>query len=423
MTATVPPPEDRQPDAVPPPDTGLRPDAGRPSGPAMPAGLPSCAVIDLQAVRDNVATLVRRAGPASVMAVVKADAYGHGMLPVARAALGAGAGWLGVTQISEALALRSAGLSVPVLAWLTVPGDAYGPAVAAGIDLGISRRGILDEVARAAAAHNVTARVHLKIDTGLHRNGAVAAHWPDLVDHALKLQAEGCLRVVGAFSHLALSDVPGHPLTDSQLAAFRQAVDLAERRGAELEVRHLANSAAVLTRPDTHFDLVRPGLAVYGLSPLPQVAGPAELGLRPAMTLMGRIAQVKRVPAGAGVSYGHTYTTPAPTTLALIPLGYGDGLPRHASGTGPVLLRGRRHRIAGRICMDQSVLDLADPENRTGVCSGDVAVLFGDGLDGGPTAEDWARAAGTISYEIVTRLGSRVPRIHRALDPAGGAGS
>ena len=396
---------------------GAQPEAG------MPAGLPSCAVVDLQAVRDNVATLALRARSATVMAVVKADAYGHGMLPVARAAVEAGAGWLGVTQISEALALRAAGTTVPVLAWLTVPGDSYGRAVAAGIDLGISRREILDEVAEAATATGTPARVHLKVDTGLNRNGAVVPDWPELVDHALKLQAEGYLRVVGIFSHLAMSDVPGHPLTDRQLRVFTQAVALAESRGADPEVRHLANSAAVLTRPDTHFDLVRPGLSVYGLSPVPQIADPAGLGLRPAMTLMGRIAQVKRVPAGAGVSYGHTYTTAAPTTLALLPLGYGDGLPRHASGSGPVLLRGRRHRIAGRVCMDQSVLDLADPENRTGVRPGDVAVLFGDGRDAGPTAEDWARAAGTISYEIVTRLGPRVPRIHRHADPTGGARS
>lgn len=375
---------------------------------ALCAGMPSCAVVDLDAVRGNVEALAARAGAAGVMAVVKADGYGHGMVPVARAAVAGGAGWLGVAQLGEALALRAAGLQVPVLAWLPVPGDAFEAAVAAGVDLGISTGHALAEAADAARATGRPARIHLKADTGLGRNGAAAADWPDLVDAALKLAAEGLVDPVGAWSHLACADEPGHPSVDAQLTAFGAALELAESRGARFAVRHLANSAGLLTRPDTHFDLVRAGLSVYGLSPVPELARPAELGLRPAMTLVGRLASVKRVPAGHGVSYGHTYTTAAETVLGLLPLGYGDGLPRHASGTGPVRVGGRTVPVAGRVCMDQVVLDLG-PDG-AGAVAGDLATVFGDGADGGPTAEDWARAAGTISYEIVTRIGPRVPR-------------
>jgi alanine racemase len=377
-------------------------------------GLPSCAVVDLEAVRHNVEALGARAGAAGVMAVVKADGYGHGMVPVARAAVAGGAGWLGVAQLGEALALRAAGLDVPVLAWLTVPGDAFEAAVAAGVDLGISTGHALAEAAEAARVTGRTARLQLKADTGLGRNGATAADWPDLVDAALKLVAEGLVELVGAWSHLACADEPGHPSVDAQLAAFQAALELAEGRGARFAVRHLANSAALLTRPDTHFDLVRPGLALYGLSPVPELAGPAELGLRPAMSLVGRLAGVKRVPAGHGVSYGHNYTTATETVLGLLPIGYGDGLPRHASGSGPVRVGSRTVTVAGRVCMDQVVLDLG-PDG-AGAGAGDLVTVFGDGADGGPTAQDWALAAGTISYEIVTRIGPRVPRRYLGAD-------
>ena len=375
---------------------------------SMPQGLLSCAVIDLDAIAENVAVLRRVARGAAVMAVVKADGYGHGMIPVTRAALRAGAEWLGVAQLGEALQLRAAGITAPVLAWLAVPGDRFTEAVAEGIDVGLGARWALDEVAAGARACGVPARVHLKVDTGLGRGGCPPARLPDLLAAALRLQAEGLLRVVGLFSHLACSDVPGHRSVAAQLALFADAVELAERAGAPLELRHLANSAATLAIPQARFDVVRPGLAVYGLSPLPQIATSADLGLRPAMSLLGRIAQVKDVPAGQGISYGLTYTTDAATTLALLPLGYGDGLPRHASDTGPVWLAGRRATVAGRVCMDQVVLDLHDRTDSAQ--AGDVAVLFGPGEHGEPTAQDWAEAADTISYEIVTRLGTRVPR-------------
>jgi alanine racemase len=384
----------------------------------MPAGLPSCALIDLNAVRSNISTLRRTAGDAGLMAVVKADGYGHGMLPVARAALDAGASWLGVAQLGEALELRAAGVTAPVLAWITVPGDRFAESVAAGIDLGVGAAWALSEVESAVRGCGVPARVHLKVDTGLGRGGCLPSELPQLLAAALRLQAEGLLSVVGLFSHLACADTPDHPSVAAQIGVFTDAVATAERAGARLEVRHLANSAATVAVPQSRFDLVRPGLAVYGLSPLPHLSGSAELGLVPAMTLLGRVALVKDVPAGQGVSYGLTYSTDRDTTLALIPIGYGDGLPRHAGGTGPVLLGGHRVVVAGRVCMDQVVLDLGgrDPA----VQAGDVAVLFGTGAGGEPTAQEWADAAGTISYEIVTRLGGRVPRIHTGARAASG---
>lgn len=360
--------------------------------------------VDLGAIRHNVARL-RSGTTAEVMAVVKADGYGHGMVQVARAALDAGATWLGACTVDEALALRAAGIEAPVLAWLLAPGMPLEEAVRAGVDLSTGSLALLDELVAAARSAGRPARVHLKIDTGLNRGGAKPTEWAALVSAAAKAQADGDLDVTGVWSHLACADAVGHPSVDLQLAEFRDGLAVAERAGLRPKYRHLANSAALLTRPDCHFDLVRPGIAVYGLSPIPG----ETFGLRPAMTVRGRVVQAKRVPAGEGVSYGHTYTTRQETTLAVVPLGYGDGVPRHASNSGPVLLRGRRRTVAGRVCMDQIVLDCGDDEVR----AGDIATLFGPGDQGEPTANDWADAVGTISYEIVTRIGGvRVPRVY-----------
>ena len=374
----------------------------------LPAGLPSAALVDLDAIAANVRRLREAAAGAAVLAVVKADGYGHGMLPVARAAVAAGADWLGVAQLGEALALRAAGIDAPLLAWLTVPGDRFAEAVAAGVDVGVSARWTVEEVARAAAVTGVAARVHLKVDTGLGRGGCGPTDLPDVLAALLRHQAEGAVHLVGVCSHLACADVPGHPSVQAQVDAFTDAVERVERAGLRPQLRHLANSAGALAVPQARFDLVRPGIALYGISPMPDHASAAHLRLTPAMSLLGRVALVKDVPAGQGVSYGLTHVTASDTTLALVPLGYGDGVPRHASAAGPVWLAGRRVPIAGRVCMDQIVLDLGgrDPAVR----AGDVAVLFGPGTRGEPTAQDWADAAGTIAYEIVTRVGGRVPR-------------
>ena len=367
---------------------------------------PFVAEVDLDAIRNNVAELRQRAGAADVMAVVKADGYGHGMLPSAKAAVEAGASWLGVAFIDEALELRAAGVDVPILAWLLDEQADVASAVAADVDLSVSAEWSLAAVAAAAQASGRVARIHLKADTGLARGGASGADWPALVEAAAKQQADGLVDVVGIWSHLAHADAPQHPTIDRQRSLFVQAINVAARAGLQPQVRHLANSAATLVLPQTHFDLVRPGIAVYGLSPGPDVGTAAELGLRPAMRLRARVALVKKVEAGQGVSYGHRYTTTAPTTLALVPVGYADGIPRHATNVGPVQINGKRYLVSGTVCMDQFVVDVGD----NAVSVGDDVVLFGPGDNGEPTADDWAAAIGTINYEVVTRIGPRVPR-------------
>jgi alanine racemase len=362
--------------------------------------------VDLDAIRDNVAQL-KSGTTAQLMAVVKADGYGHGMLPAARAALAGGANWLGVCTLGEALELRAAGITTPVLAWLLAPGLPLHEGVAAGVDLSAATLDGLAEMVAAARRAGRPARVHLKVDTGLLRGGATAEDWPVLVEAAAKAAAGGEVEVIGVWSHFAYADAPGHETIDAQIEAFHLAVEVAATLGVTPPLRHLANSAATLTRPDAHFDLVRPGVAIYGLSPIPERA--VEFGLRPAMSVHARVMLTKRVGGGLGVSYGHTYTTDGETTLAVIPMGYADGIPRSVSNKGPIALAGRTRTIAGRVCMDQVVLDCGDDP----VAAGDVATLFGDGRDGGPTADDWAVAADTINYEIVTRMGSaRVARVY-----------
>ncbi|MFF9076801.1 alanine racemase [Streptomyces sp. NPDC014735] len=372
------------------------------------ASLRARAEIDLAALRANVRELRARVGGAHLMAVVKADAYGHGAVPCARAALEAGATWLGTATPREALELRAAGLGGRVMCWLWTPGGPWREAIEADIDVSVSGMWALREVVAAAEEAGIPARVQLKADTGLGRNGCQPADWSELVSAARAAEEAGTLRVTGLWSHFACADEPGHPSIARQLNAFRDMVAYAEKEGIDPEVRHMANSPATLTLPEAHFDLVRPGIAMYGLSPSPELGTPADFGLRPVMTLAASVALVKHAPAGHGISYGHLYTTSRETTLGLVPLGYADGIPRHASGRGPVLVGGVRRRIAGRVAMDQFVVDLDGDV----VEVGDEAVLFGPGDRGEPTAEDWARAADTIAYEIVTRIGSRVPRVH-----------
>jgi alanine racemase len=372
----------------------------------MPEKFDRQALIDLDAIRDNVRHFRKVAEPARVMAVVKADAYGHGALPVARAALEAGAAWLGVAHISEALALRAAGIDAPLLAWLHTPDSDFAEAIRAGVDIGISGWE-LDHVAAAAHEQERPARIHLKIDTGLGRNGCPEAEWESLIGRAQEYQEEGLLRVVGIFSHLAVADEPQRPETDEQIDRFRSAVAVAEAAGLDLEVRHLANTPGALTRPDAHFDMVRIGLGIYGLSPF-ENQRPEDLKLTPAMTLRTKVANCKKVPANQGVSYGLHYRTAGPTTLVLVPMGYADGVPRSASGV-QVAIGGRRYDVVGRIAMDQFVVDLKSADERFE--PGEEVILFGPGGQV-PDAADWAAGSGTINYEIVTRVSGRVPRAY-----------
>ncbi|WP_406400233.1 alanine racemase [Streptomyces sp. NBC_00879] len=368
------------------------------------------AEIDLAALRANVRALRARAPRAALMAVVKSDAYGHGVVPCAKAAIEAGATWLGTATPHEALALRAAGIQGRVMCWLWTPGGPWREAIEADLDMSVSAMWALREVTAAAREVGRPARIQLKSDTGLGRNGCQPADWPELVAAALAAEAEGTVEVTGLWSHLACADQPGHPSITAQLDVFRDLVAYAEKAGITPEVRHIANSPATLTLPETHFDLVRTGIAIYGVSPSPELGTPADFGLRPVMMLAASVALVKQVPAGHGVSYGHHYVTAQDTTLGLVPLGYADGIPRHASGRGPVLVGGKWRRVAGRVAMDQFVVDLG-PDGGA-VAEGAEALLFGPGDRGEPTAEDWAQAAGTIAYEIVTRIGTRVPRVY-----------
>jgi alanine racemase len=353
--------------------------------------------IDTGAITHNVRTLVERT-PAQIMAVIKADAYGHGLIESAAAARAGGAAWLGVAQPHEALALRAAGDTGRILTWLYGPELPAKQLMEAGVDLSVSSPEVLGEIVAVARDGAPTPRVHIAVDTGLGREGVTLADLPGVLELAKAAEREGLIRVVGMWSHLAWADAPGHPTIDRQAQTFRQALVMAQEAALALEVRHLANSACTLTRPDLHFDLVRPGIAIYGLPPVEDPAGD-NFGLRPAMSVTSRIVLVKDVPAGQGVSYGHEYVTPFPTTLGLVSAGYADGVFRAAGSVAEVAVRGRRYTIAGRVCMDQFVIDLGPA---TDVCVGDVVTLIGPA---GPSARDWAKAVGTIDYEIVCRFG------------------
>jgi alanine racemase len=373
------------------------------------------ALIELGAIKDNVAALARHVDGAQVMAVVKSDGYGHGMIPAAAAAVEAGASWLGVVHVADAVALRQAGLTVPVLCLLAAPGAPHEDAVRHDVDLSAGSADLVRDIAAAASRAGKPARLHLKADTGMSRGGATAADWPGVVAAARAAEAAGDVRIVGIWSHFACADIPGHPSIAAQLEAFRDAVSVAERAGARPEVRHLANTPATLTLPEARFDLVRPGGGVFGLSTLP---GGAPPWLRPAMTVRARLVQTKRVPAGTGVSYAHRYVTASEATLGLVPLGYAEGVPRLATNTAQVHVRGRRWTISGTVCMNQFVVDFGDEA----VASGDEVVLFGPGDAGEPTAQEWADALGTLSYEIVVRFAGRLPKsylgVTQSIDPA-----
>ena len=367
-------------------------------------------VIDLDAFASNIETLRAHVAPTAVMVVVKADAYGHGMIECARVAREAGATWLGVATPEEAQALRAAGDRGRVLAWLYGPLTDLGPLVAADVDVSAQSPAQIARIADSAAILGVRARVHLKIDTGLSRNGATAADWPRVCAAARHAEQLGRLQVVGIWSHLAAADEPGAASVAEQQQAYEAGYAVAVEAGLTPSLRHLSNSAGALLLPQQDFDLVRVGIAAYGIDPDVGVAALAGVRLRPVMRLRAQLANVKAVAAGAGVSYGHTWHAERPTLLGLVPLGYGDGIPRHAGNTGEVGRGGGRAPIRGRICMDQFMIDLGDPGSRAEV--GEEITVFGPGDHGEPTATDWAAWCGTIGYEIVTRIGGRVPRTY-----------
>ena len=357
---------------------------------------PFRAEINLASIRHNVSTLAGST-PAALMAVVKADAYGHGATRVAQAALEAGASWLGVAQVAEALPLAESLPGARIFSWLYTPSTDLAPAIRTGIDLSVGSPKAAEQVAEASRRAGTAARVHLALDTGMAREGVRPELWGGLVTDVL---ARPELKLVGMWSHLARADEEGKT-TDRQAEIFAEAAAEAERLGATFEVRHLANSAGTAWHPATHHDLVRTGIALYGLAP--DGSDPAALGLKPAMRLVAKLASVRDVPAGTPVSYGGTAVV-GPTRLGTVPVGYADGVPRQASGRGlTVGVAGRRAHVVGRICMDQFVIDLG----KLSASPGDPVVVWGPG---GASVDEWAAAAGTINYTITTQLAARVPR-------------
>jgi alanine racemase len=375
---------------------------------SLTPGVLAEAVVDLGAVRHNVRLLRERAGRAQVMAVVKADGYGHGATQVARAALAAGAAELGVATVDEALALRADGITAPVLAWLHPPGIDFGPALLAGVEVAVSSVRQLDELLGAVRRTGKTATLTVKVDTGLNRNGVGPAQYPSLLAALRQAVADDAVRLRGLMSHMVFADQPENPINDVQAQRFTDMLAQARGEGLRFEVAHLANSSATMSRPDLAFDLVRPGVAVYGLSPVPDVG---DMGLLPAMTVKCVVALVKSIRAGEGVSYGHTWIAERDTNVALLPVGYADGVFRALGGRLQVMINGRRRPGVGRICMDQFLVDLGP--GQPDVAEGDEAILFGPGVRGEATAQDWADLLGTIHYEVVTSPRGRITRTYR----------
>jgi alanine racemase len=351
--------------------------------------------IDWTAIAANTRLVADRAR-GELMAVVKADGFGHGSVEVATAALANGATRLGVTCLAEALPLREAGLTAPILSWLDGAGADFSAAVNHDIELAVPDRAHLDAIAHQVAG----VRVHLHLDIGLARDGAAPADWPDLCRAAHRLERQGVLRVVGVMGHLACADDPAHPSNAVGRERFNWGVQIARAAGLRPVHRHLAATAATLVDPLSHHTMSRVGAGLVGIDP----SGTTRL--RPAMSLSAPLAQMRRVSAGTAVGYGHTWSAPGRTTLGLVPLGYADGLPRLASGRAEVFVRGCRRPVVGRVSMDSLVIDLGDES----VDPGETATVFGPGDHGEPTVADWARWGQTIEHEIVVAVGARACR-------------
>jgi len=359
--------------------------------------------IDLNNVAHNLDTmrkLVNSSGKqVKVMGVVKADAYGHGMLQVARKIEAEGVDYIGVADLAEAQTLRLAGIKTRILAWLHDPQDDFVSAIKHEIDVAVSSNEQLLRLKKAAKLAGVPAQIHIKVDTGLSRNGVTIDELEDLLTETKAAVSEGLVQTVGIFSHLSSTGVKEDLV---QIERFEQALELATKLGVQFELRHLTASDGTLSYPQAHYDMVRLGIALYGLSPFSDNRA-QEFGLKPVMTAEAAVVQTKRVQSGEGVSYGYMYRTEKETTLALVPIGYAEGLPRNASGKAEVAINGKLYKIHSRIAMDQFVVDVGDAS----VSPGDRVVIFGEG---GPSADDLATAADTINYEIVTRIGSRFNR-------------
>jgi len=360
--------------------------------------------VDLGVIEANFRR-IRSLTPAKIMAIVKADAFGHGIIEVSKKLESIGVDMLATADLEEAQLIRDAGIKSPLLAWLHGSKANFASAIKNNIQIGLSTVQGLEAVAKAARKVSECAKVHLKVDTGLGRNGASLSDWPEVIKKAVALKSEGLVELVGVFSHLSGTSAKDDA---DQLAVFDQAVATAESLGASFQLRHLAASAATLSNKAAHLDMVRIGIALYGLDPNPEIKA-SDFGLAPAMRVSSEVVSVKRVPAGHGVSYGYLHKTTSPSTLALVPFGYAEGMPRKATGGASVLLNGKRYPILARIAMDQFILDVGSDQVKVG----DEVVIFGNAAKGEPTAEELALAAETINYEIVTRIGGRAKRVFK----------
>ena len=354
--------------------------------------------IDTAHLAFNIAHL-KATSKTALMAVVKADAYGHGLLGVGLSAEKAGADWLGVALLEEAITLRTHGVRIPILAWLVSPGADFKSAVDHDIDIAVASLAAFKEIAQLPNKP----RIHIELDTGMTRGGFLD-EWQEFL-----LQDFSTVNVVGVFSHFARADEPDEKQNKEQLERFNTMVADFEKIGVNPPIKHLSNSAATLKNPAAYFNLVRTGISLYGLSPDVSTLGSSKnLSLKPVMQLRAKLHLVKSVPAGSAVGYGATAITKVQTKLGVVAMGYADGIPRIAKDAG-VFINGKKAPIIGRVSMDQFVVDLGADSNAV---SGDWVIIFGDGSHGEYTADDWGNASLSINYEIVTRIGPRVPRIY-----------
>ena len=366
------------------------------------------AEINLSAITQNFKSIKSRT-TADVLAVVKADAYGHGLIPVSKALEEAGADWFGTALLEEAINLRKAGILKPIISWLTPLGEDFKSAIDLDIDLGIPSIDLLDEVIKAASLTGKTARIHLEIDTGMSRGG-VLSEWDQLIKSVLVGVNLKQLKVIGIWSHFARADEPDELMNQEQLSLFEQKVNQAKAAGIDAQFIHIANSAALFTNKSTHKNIIRSGIALFGLSPdIKTIGDSSSLGLKPAMKLKAKLNLVKEVKAGSSVGYGGTAVLKSDTKLGVVALGYADGIPRSTNNLAGVFVDKKRAPIIGRVSMDQFVVDLGITSTAK---TGDEVIVFGDGSNGEYTVDEWAKAANTINYEIITRIGPRVPRIY-----------
>ena len=368
----------------------------------------ACVEVNLSAIAQNFKS-IKSQTTADVLAVVKADAYGHGLIPVSKALEDAGVDWFGTALLEEAINLRKAGILKPIISWLTPLGEDFKSAIDLDIDLGIPSIDLLNEVIKAASLTGKAARIHLEIDTGMSRGG-VLSEWDQLIKSVLVGVNLKQLKVIGIWSHFARADEPGELMNQEQLSLFEEKVNQAKAAGIDAQFIHIANSAALFTNKSSHKNIIRSGIALFGLSPdIKTIGDSSSLGLKPAMKLKAKLNLVKDVSAGSSVGYGGTAVIKSDTKLGVVALGYADGIPRNTNNLAGVFVDKKRAPIIGRVSMDQFVVDLGITSTAK---TGDEVIVFGDGSSGEYTVDEWAKAANTINYEIITRIGPRVPRIY-----------